>query len=193
MPGRHHGGQRLRIIGGQWRGRLLNFPAVAELRPTLDRVRETVFNWLQPVIGGATCLDLFAGSGALGFEAASRGSTTVVMVEANAKVVRNLRLQAESLNATQVSIYQADALTWLRTTAYSFDIIFLDPPFGRNLLTKAINQLRQNRYLEPGAYIYIEMEADQALPELPENWEIVRSKQAGQVKFYLARAISEFC
>ncbi len=178
---------QLRIIGGRWRSRRLAFPDVPGLRPTPDRVRETVFNWLQPVIEGARCLDLFAGSGALGFEAASRGAGEVVLVDRDHKVVERLRENARLLGATGVQVVQADALRYLNEKPVQpFDIVFLDPPFGHNVLAPVCRTLEANGWLRDQARIYMEAEKTLDIPDIPANWRIVRSKAAGQVGYHLA-------
>jgi len=177
---------QLRIIAVSWRGRKLRFAPVPGLRPTPNRVRETLFNWLQPVIHGARCLDLYAGSGALGIEAASRGASAVVLVDRDPQVVRVLREQLQLLDAGQVQVLQADVGSWLSGTPEPFDIVFLDPPFRAGLLSAAIGQLEAGGWLAPEAWIYLE--AEQGLvPDLPDNWELYRSKRAGQVGYHLAR------
>ncbi|MEJ2344117.1 MAG: 16S rRNA (guanine(966)-N(2))-methyltransferase RsmD [Gammaproteobacteria bacterium] len=180
-------GHRLRIIGGQWRGRRITFADAPGVRPTPDRVRETVFNWLQPVIAGARCLDLFAGSGALGFEALSRGAAQVVMVDADARVAAQLRDQGGMLQAAGLEVLVAEAQQYLAGPAPAgFDIVFLDPPFGRGLLGPCCRSLEAGGWLTAGARIYLEAERSlQALP-LPESWTLIRSKQAGQVGYHLA-------
>ncbi len=175
----------LRVIGGVWRSRRIYFPELPEIRPTPDRVRETLFNWLQPIIPGTICLDLFAGSGALGFEATSRGAASVTMVDKNPRIIHQLRLEAKRLDAKQTEIIRADALSWLQATSRSFDIVFLDPPFGQGLLGKVINILADHNRLRVDSRIYIETEAEYSVPYLPADWTIARAKRAGQVKYYL--------
>jgi 16S rRNA (guanine966-N2)-methyltransferase len=175
---------QLRIIGGDWRGRKLAFAPLPGLRPTPDRVRETLFNWLAPVIRNARCLDLYAGSGALGLEAASRGAAEVVLVDHAAQVVASLREQIATLKAARVQVVQTDVLMWLRGKAEPFDIVFLDPPFREQLLPGAIGLLEEAGWLADNAWIYIEAEKGLQL-ELPPNWEIYREKQAGQVGYQL--------
>ncbi|MGB5261053.1 MAG: 16S rRNA (guanine(966)-N(2))-methyltransferase RsmD [Gammaproteobacteria bacterium] len=177
---------QLRIIGGRWRGRKLPFAAMPGLRPTPDRVRETLFNWLAPVIQGSRCLDLFAGSGALGLEAASRGAAEVVMVDHAGEAVGALREQLAVLGADGVDVIQADIVQWLQRPAQVFDIVFLDPPFRQGLLAESMHLLAANGWLAADACIYIEAEKD-LQPDLPEGWELYRSKQAGQVDYRLAR------
>ncbi|HKJ08525.1 MAG TPA: 16S rRNA (guanine(966)-N(2))-methyltransferase RsmD [Gammaproteobacteria bacterium] len=179
---------QLRIIGGAWRGRRLAFPPVPGLRPTPDRVRETLFNWLAPTLVGARCLDLFAGSGALGLEAASRGAAQVVLVDSDRQVTAALREHAVRLQAGEaVEVVQADALTFLDGPARPFDVVFLDPPFSRGLLAPCIARLEAGGWLAHDGYLYLEAERHLAEPPLPTGWEIVRSKTAGQVGYHLAR------
>ena len=177
---------QVRIIAGIWRGRRLSFAPAAGLRPTPNRVRETLFNWLAPVIHGARCLDLYAGSGALGMEAASRGAAEVVLVDNDPRVVAALGRQRESLGAHQVRVIQAEVLQWLAGPSTEFDIVFLDPPFRRQLLSPCIQQLESRGWLADQARVYLEAEKG-LIPELPENWELLRSKVAGQVGYHLAR------
>ena len=176
---------QVRIIAGPWRGRRLSFAPVPGLRPTPDRVRETLFNWLAPVIRGARCLDLYAGSGALGLEAASRGAAEVVLVDNDPQVVAALGRQLETLGAHQVRVVQAEVLQWLSGPSSAFDIVFLDPPFRRGMLLPCIQQLAGRGWLSAQARVYIEAEKG-LVPELPENWELLRSKAAGQVGYHLA-------
>lgn len=178
--------ERLRIIGGAWRGRRIDFPAVPELRPTPDRVRETLFNWLQGLIEGSRCLDLFAGSGALGFEAASRGAESVVMVDVNPQVIDRLRRQAAILGASQAEIVLADAQAYLATSPPPFDIVFLDPPFRSDLLADAYQRLEDYRALKANARIYIETQVSAGAPAVPAGWDVVKSQTAGQVTCHLA-------
>jgi 16S rRNA (guanine966-N2)-methyltransferase len=179
-------GGRLRIIGGRFRGRKIPVSDHQGLRPTGDRVRETLFNWLQPVIVGSRCLDLFAGSGALGFEAASRGAGEVIMVERSERVAGLLWANTRTLGASQVRVYMADALRWLTGSARTFDIIFLDPPFDQDLLGPSCALLGAGGWLAPAAHIYLETPADRALPALPTGWRLLHDKKAGQVRYALA-------
>ena len=180
------GGKRqLRLIGGTWGGRKLGFPALPDLRPTGDRTRETLFNWLQPVLPGSRCLDLFAGSGALGLEAASRGASQVVLLEQAAPALRHLRDAVALLQADQVQVVAGDALRFLGGPATPFDIVFLDPPFTGDLLATAAARLEQGGWLAPGARIYVEQARSEPAAVLPENWDLSRDKQAGQVRYAL--------
>jgi 16S rRNA (guanine966-N2)-methyltransferase len=176
---------QLRIIGGRWRGRRVRFLPLEGLRPTPDRVRETLFNWLAPVIAGARCLDLFSGSGALGMEALSRGAADVVFVERHPSACQCLRENLVALGMNLGRVAQADALTWLRGKAQPFDVVMLDPPFGQDLLVPACAALEQG-WLAPAARIYLESERSLANVELSPAWRIIREKTAGQVTYRLA-------
>lgn len=181
----------LRIIGGEWRSRKLPVAEVPGLRPTPDRVRETLFNWLQADIAGARCLDLFAGSGALGFEAASRGAREVVMVEADVRAQHNLAANIALLKAQQVQLVRSEALNWLQQPHAPFDVVFLDPPYASQLLVPSCELLEKHHHLSPRAKIYLEYPAQHDLPQLPANWQIIRGKKAGQVGYYLAQREQE--
>ena len=186
MGGRHK--NSLRIIGGEHRGRRLQFVAPEGLRPTTDRVRETLFNWLQSRIYGARVLDLFAGSGALGFEAASRGAREVMLVEMNRQVCEVLRQNAVLLDSPDVDIkvQQRDARKFLQQSdGSSFNIVFLDPPFRQNLLQPMIELLEAGNWLTDDALIYIEQGSDEAEAVLPANWQLLKEKNAGQVRYQL--------
>jgi len=181
----------LRIIGGRFRGRSIPVPEQPGLRPTADRVRETLFNWLQPVIAGSSCLDLFAGSGALGFEAASRGAAEVLMIERSESVARLLQANALTLGASQVQVRRADAMRWLTGAAKLFDVVFLDPPFDKGLLAPSCALLSRHGWLAPGAMIYLEAPQNEEAPCLPEGWTLIREKRAGRVRFALAVVYDE--
>jgi len=175
----------LRIIGGQWRGRKLSFPKVDAIRPTPDRVRETLFNWLAPIIPGANCLDLFTGSGALGFEALSRGAASVTMCDSNSKIISTLKQHAALLKTTGGIFLQTDATAFLRHNMQKFDVIFLDPPFGSDLLVQCFGILSGSDCLTSGAMIYVEAHSKEKLPPVPDNWSEHHSKKAGDVAYYL--------
>lgn len=177
--------QRIRIIGGRWRGRLLPVATVGGLRPTPDRVRETLFNWLQAYIAGAHCLDLFAGSGALGLEALSRGARSVTLVEHDRTAITLLRQSIGTLQASDALLVEADSLEWLRGPSRPFDIVFLDPPFRQGLLVQCCELLEQGGWLAANALIYLEAESENGLPPLPPGWQVLRSKTAGQVSYHL--------
>ena len=179
----------LRIIAGDWRGRRLSFPAIQGLRPTPDRVRETLFNWLQAYVPGARCLDLFAGSGALGLEALSRGAESVTFVDNAPAVTQRLRENLNLLKARNAEVVQAAAMEWLgqRQTDLEprYDLVFLDPPFRCDLLPLACELLESRNLLADQALIYIEAESELGMPRLPDNWRELRSKTAGQVSYRL--------
>ena len=177
---------RIRIIGGQWRSRRLEFPDAPGLRPTPDRVRETLFNWLAPVLPGARCLDVFAGSGALGIEALSRGAAEVVFVEHDPAAVRALRDNLARLKAEGGRVERVEALTWLRQPGTPFEIVFLDPPFDADLLEPVCAALETGGWLTATAWIYLEAEAGWQ-PALPVGWTLHREKTAGMVAYRLAR------
>jgi 16S rRNA (guanine966-N2)-methyltransferase len=189
------GRNSVRIIGGGWRGRRVNFPDIPGLRPTPDRVRETLFNWLQHDIAGARCLDLFAGSGALGLEALSRGAKELVFVEQAVAASRALSEQLIRLGAGRVGrVVEMGAARYLRTPAPQgsppFDIVFLDPPFGRGLLAEYVPMLDSGNWVRPGGLVYLENEKTEGAPALPSRWEMLKSKSAGEVGYHLARVRS---
>lgn len=175
----------LRIIGGMWRGRKLRFPPSPEIRPTPDRVRETLFNWLGTRLPGARCLDLFAGSGALGLESLSRGAAHVTFVERDAAAARELRARLSEWGATGADVEQGDALRFLGGAGRPFDVVFLDPPFESDFLTSAADRLESGGWLAPGALIYVECAARNGLPPLPPTWTTTKAKQAGEVGYHL--------
>lgn len=178
---------QLRVIGGRFRGRRLAFPDAPGLRPTPDRVRETLFNWLMPVIDGARCLDLFAGSGALGIEALSRGARLVQFVEREPAVARALAANLTLLDAqAQSSLDVRDAGVWLAGPAQPFDVVFLDPPFHHDLLPPVCTRLAAGGWLAPGARIYVESEAGAEVG--PNGWQLLRERRAGQVCYRLLQA-----
>jgi 16S rRNA (guanine966-N2)-methyltransferase len=177
---------QLRIIGGQWRGRKLSFPDSEGLRPTPDRVRETLFNWLAPEIAGARCLDLFSGSGALGIEALSRGASWVDMNDSVRAVAQQLRSNLSLLSANTAQVKHSDALNWLQQEPHEpYDIVFLDPPFRKGLADECIEAIVNNGILKPHAWVYLEMANDEVLPAIPDTWQLHRDKTAGQVRYQL--------
>jgi 16S rRNA (guanine966-N2)-methyltransferase len=183
---------RLRIVAGEWRGRRIAVPSAPGLRPTPDRVRETLFNWLQGIVPGARCLDLFAGAGGLGFEAASRGAARVVMVESAPRVAAHLREQVRLLDAgNRIEVVADDALRYLRRCDEGFDLVFLDPPFQGDLLTKSLAILIEGRCLRPGARVYMEYAASGESPTLPGGWEIAREGRAGDSAHLLTAPIGD--
>ncbi len=176
---------KLRIIAGQWRSRQLQFADVAGLRPTPGRVRETLFNWLQHDLIGKHCLDLYSGSGALGFEAASREAKTVTMVENNPQACRKISENIQNLSATQIKLVNTDVLRFLAGDAQRYDLVFLDPPFGKGLAVQTCQWLEEKGWLTEHAKIYVEVESKLELRGLPDNWQCLKSKTAGEVGYYL--------
>ena len=182
----HTGGGQLRIIAGQWRSRKLPVANVRGLRPTADRVRETVFNWLAMITPGARVLDVFSGTGALAMEALSRGASCATMLEASPIAARTLESNLALLNAEQAQVIATDSLSWLnRPASQLFDLVFLDPPFRLNLLAPACQLLEHNGYLNDKSHIYIEVEKELNPLPVPDNWHQEKSKTAGQVSFSL--------
>jgi len=176
----------LRIIAGSWRGRRISFvPNANNLRPTGDRVRETLFNWLGTRVSDARCLDLYAGTGALGFEALSRGAAEVVFVEQDSATVKQLKENIRLLGADRGKVRQGDAMRWLPAAERGWDIVFLDPPFEGTNYPNLCTLLERSDCLAPDALIYIEMPAKSDWPAIPANWEISREKCAGQVRYAL--------
>ncbi|ARA83332.1 16S rRNA (guanine(966)-N(2))-methyltransferase RsmD [Pseudomonas syringae pv. aptata] len=185
-PKGHNGLGQLRIIGGEWGSRRLTFPDAPGLRPTPDRVRETLFNWLAPYIAGARVLDVFTGSGALYFEALSRGASMGLALDSNAAAIASLRQNLNALNCTSGQVSQTDALRHLETaTASPFDVVFLDPPFHQGLLASACNLLESHGWLADTAWIYTESETPPSTTGLPGSWRLHREKKAGQVYYAL--------
>lgn len=181
--------QQVRIIGGTLRSRKITFLEDPLCRPTPDRIRETLFNWLAPFIQEAVCLDLFSGSGALAFEAISRGAKKVVAVEQNATIAQLIKQQATTLGIQNLEVIANDARDFLKHPSEPFDILFIDPPYHSALLAECLALLQANPLVKSKALIYFE--SNQAIPseQIPKEWEIVRSKKAGQVYFYLARSL----
>jgi 16S rRNA (guanine966-N2)-methyltransferase len=173
---------KVRIIAGKWRGRKLEVIDSPCLRPTPDRIRETLFNWLQQEIVGARCLDLFAGTGALAFEALSRDASEVMLVESDPKIVESLKQLAETLGSEDHTIQLADALSWLKRGIKGFDIIFLDPPFNQGYIEKCCALIIKESLLNTNGLVYIESEKDLALPD---GWKLKKQKNAGQVQSLL--------
>jgi 16S rRNA (guanine966-N2)-methyltransferase len=184
-PPRPGGRNLVRIVGGEWRGRLLRFPAVSRIRPTPDRVRETLFNWLQQKVGGSRCLDLFAGSGALGLEALSRGAAEVVFVDVEPAVIRHLAERLQEFGCDRGQVTRADAARYLEGSPRAFDLVFLDPPFDAPVLPDICRRIEQGGWLAPGGLVYLECPAAAGVPELPAGWTVLRSKRAGEVGYHL--------
>ena len=179
------GAGQIRIIGGQWRGRKLPVPDSAGLRPTTDRVRETLFNWLAPVLPEARCLDCFAGSGALGLEALSRYAGSATLLELERPVAQQLTKNLQTLRATNATVVQTNALNWLAQAGTPFDVVFIDPPFRQGLLEQTLQLLEQNNWLADQALIYVESEVEDDAPTVPPEWDLYREKIAGQVAYRL--------
>lgn len=196
-----------RIIGGQWRSRRLNFPAIEGLRPTTDRVRETVFNWLTAEIQGAHVLDVFSGSGALGIEALSRGAVSLLALEKDRLAAKALQANIDTLCAVpqdekSVTIEHVDALAFLKqlkalishetgldqfSNKTLFDLVFLDPPFRKGILEETLNLLDKHPSIQKGALVYIEREKELLSIAMPSNWTLLKEKVAGQVSYQLFR------
>lgn len=180
----------IRIIGGQWRGRKLKVPDLPGLRPTPDRVRETLFNWLMGIVPGAYCLDPFAGSGALAFEALSRGAAYVVMVDQSPKVVQLLQEELRHFKAENAEVYRATVPQQLKVPEKPFDIVFLDPPYQDSLLLPTCFFLEEQHFLADEATIYLESSTSLSQSDLPKRWETIKSKKAGQVAYHLIKRAS---
>lgn len=175
----------VRVIAGQFRGRKLPVLDLAGLRPTTDRVKETVFNWLMPYLRDAQCLDCFAGSGALGIEALSRFASHVTFIEKNSNVAKQLKQNIATLNVNNASVQQADCLSYLNQASRAFDIVFVDPPFNQGLSQPCCHALETHGWLTKEALIYLECEQTLAPDVLPSNWRLLKDKQAGQVSYRL--------
>ncbi len=183
---------RLRIVAGNWRSRLLEIAEVPGLRPTSARIRETVFNWLAPRIAGARCLDLFAGTGALGLEALSRGAADCVFVEKSAKAAQTLRANIATLQAENAVILELSAANFLQQgRSTPFDIVYLDPPFAADMLPDLCRLIEESSILADHARIYIEEDRSQPELELPESWQLLKTKNSGNVRYSLLDAGSQ--
>lgn len=177
---------QLRIIGGEWRGRRFPVPHAVGLRPTADRNRETLFNWLQGAVEGRRILDLFAGTGALGLEALSRGAASAVFVEKSRPVAKSLQALVQRLEAgSRAEIVMADARRYLQTVPRPFDVVFLDPPFGTGLLPEVVAPLQRGGWLAPGASVYVESGLEEDLRSPGDDWLCRREKTAGGVCYRL--------
>jgi len=163
----------------------LSFPDVEGLRPTPNRIRETLFNWLQPYLPGSVCIDLFSGSGALGFEAASRGAETVDMIELDGQAYKQLQANKTLLAAEQCALFRQTAQQFLKQSNTAYDIVFLDPPFQADLWSEMAGLLMQGNLLHNGSLVYLECSKYQDVNLLPENWHLIKDKQAGDVRYCL--------
>lgn len=182
---------QLRIIAGSWRGRKLAVLDLEGLRPTPDRVRETVFNWLQPHLGQSRCLDLFAGTGALGLEAASRGAGHVSLVELNSKAAMQLRTHCQTLSAEQCEVHLQAATDFLNQHQQQYDIVFIDPPYQSDYWSEVAEQLIATGSLADDALIYLEYPRQLDKPLLPAQWQLIKEKKAGAVNYCLFRNTTE--
>jgi 16S rRNA (guanine966-N2)-methyltransferase len=185
--------QTLRIIGGNYRGRKITFPDVPDIRPTPNRIRETLFNWLTPHLAGARCLEPFAGSGILSIEALSRGARTATIIDKSSRIIQHIEQQLISLgmDPTRISLHQDDAINWLKQqsglTTRSFDVVFLDPPFATKLLDKTCDLLAQSDLLSIPAWVYLESDVALSPASLPPGWLLYRQKKAGSVHYGLCK------
>jgi 16S rRNA (guanine966-N2)-methyltransferase len=180
----------VRIIGGQWRGTRLPVPDLPGLRPSGDRSRETLFNWFQMHIHGARCVDLFAGSGVLGLEAASRSAADVILVEKSRQAVQDLRESLKRLNAEHVDVIEIDAITWLaHCDPLTMDIVFIDPPFGTGLETRSLELLTAGNCVSPGGFVYIETASEAPAISPAPGWKIVKEKILGEVRMQLLKKV----
>ena len=180
----------VRIIGGRLRGRRIAVPDAPGLRPTPDRVRETLFNWVGPKMAGARVLDLFAGTGALGLEALSRGAAAVTLVEQQRVAVTALQETVQRLGVPEVRVVATDALSFLASDQGQYDLILLDPPFAADLLAPAVQAIVRHQRLAPDGVVYMEQPRDAGPPALPEGWNLHRSGRAGEVGYYLLHGAS---
>lgn len=180
---------RVRIVAGKWRGRFLPVEDSPGLRPSSERIRETLFNWLAPVIEGANCLDLFAGTGVLGLEALSRGAARATLIERSPKVAATLKASIAMLGADGAALHVGDAFAWLqKTKPRRYDVVFLDPPYSLESLSDLCRLLHEKHWLAAGAAIYMEQDLHDRRPGLPDGFTVVREKAAGSVRFSLVRA-----
>ncbi len=180
----------VRIIGGQWRGTRLPVPDLPGLRPSGDRSRETLFNWLQMHIHGARCVDLFAGSGVLGLEAASRGAAEVILVEKSRLAVQDIRTSLKRLNATHAEVIETDAITWLaHCDPQTMDIVLIDPPFGTGLEVRSLELLTTGDCVSPGGFVYIETAREAPAIAPAPGWETVKEKTLGEVRMQLLKKV----
>jgi 16S rRNA (guanine966-N2)-methyltransferase len=181
----------VRIIAGEWRGRRLPVPDLPGLRPSGDRSRETLFNWLQGHLAGTRCLDLFAGTGVLGLEAVSRGAASAVLVEKDRTAATQLHANVSLLQARNVEIVNSDALVWLQhQPTGSFNLVFIDPPFGQGLAVAALELLQVHEILQASGLVYVETARSEISATLPSGWEVLREKSLGEVRMLLLRRIS---
>lgn len=181
---------KVRITSGEWKNRNLEVPDIDGLRPTSERVRETLFNWLMPSIHKSVCLDLFAGSGSLGFEALSRGAKHCTFVEKSKLAFRQIKTTRTSLNAMNSEAHNCDAIDFLSSVHnHNFNLVFLDPPFSDDYLISSIESIHEYQLVSRGGYIYIEFNKNNDLFDLPDNWSVIRKKIYGNVCFILIEVV----
>ena len=186
--GKGAGTGELRIIGGDWRSRKLCFPDAGGVRPSPARTRETLFNWLNFHLAGSRCLDLFAGSGALGLEALSRGAAQATLVDHTPALAKALRDNLRLLGTNKGDVACQDVEQFLaKGDGQGYDIVFMDPPFRQGWLERLIPLLDTQKWVKPGGWIYVEHESERALPAVPASWHLHRQKSAGQVSYCLFR------
>ena len=181
---------KVRITSGEWKNRNLEVPDIDGLRPTSERVRETLFNWLMPSIHKSVCLDLFAGSGSLGFEALSRGARHCTFVEKSKLAFRQIKTTRTILNAMNSEAHNCDAIDFLSSVHnHNFNLVFLDPPFSDDYLISSIESIHEYQLVSRGGYIYIEFNKNNDLFDLPDNWSVIRKKIYGNVCFVLIEVV----
>ena len=181
---------KVRITSGEWKNRNLEVPDIDGLRPTSERVRETLFNWLMPSIHESVCLDLFAGSGSLGFEALSRGAKHCTFVEKSKLAFSQIKTTRTSLNAVNSEVHNCDAIDFLSSVHnHNFNLVFLDPPFSDDYLISSIESIHEYQLVSSGGYIYIEFNKNNDLFDLPDNWSVIRKKIYGNVCFILIEVV----
>ena len=181
---------KVRITSGEWKNRNLEVPDIDGLRPTSERVRETLFNWLMPSIHKSVCLDLFAGSGSLGFEALSRGAKHCTFVEKSKLAFSQIKTTRTSLNAVNSEVHNCDAIDFLSSVHnHNFNLVFLDPPFSDDYLISSIESIHEYQLVSSGGYIYIEFNKNNDLSDLPDNWSVIRKKIYGNVCFILIEVV----
>jgi len=181
---------KVRITSGEWKNRNLEVPDIDGLRPTSERVRETLFNWLMPSIHKSVCLDLFAGSGSLGFEALSRGAKHCTFVENSKLAFSQIKTTRTSLNAVNSEVHNCDAIDFLSSVHnHNFNLVFLDPPFSDDYLISSIESIHEYQLVSRGGYIYIEFNKNNDLFDLPDNWSVIRKKIYGNVCFILIEVV----
>ena len=181
---------KVRITSGEWKNRNLEVPDIDGLRPTSERVRETLFNWLMPSIHKSVCLDLFAGSGSLGFEALSRGAKHCTFVEKSKLAFSQIKTTRTSLNALNSEVHNCDAIDFLSSVHnHNFNLVFLDPPFSDDYLISSIESIHEYQLVSRGGYIYIEFNKNNDLSDLPDNWSVIRKKIYGNVCFILIEVV----